>query len=72
LTIDNEKKRQRERIYRQQGCRVSSRYLTIAEKRKRKEGGTPPERGKENGAEGPQVPIKTGWFSETIRTSTMK
>ena len=54
------------------GCRVSPRYLTIAENRKRKEGGTPPERGKENGAEGSRVPIKTGWFSETIRTSTMK
>jgi hypothetical protein len=70
--MDDEKKRQRERIYRQQRLQGVVEVSDNRRKQKRKEGGTPPERGKENGAEGSQVPIKTGWFSETIRTSTMK
>jgi hypothetical protein len=46
------------------GCRVAE-VSDNRRKRKRKEGGTPRERGKANGAEGSRVPIKAWWFSET-------
>jgi hypothetical protein len=52
------------------GCRVAE-VSDNRRKRKRKEGGTPPERENENGAEGSRVP-KAWWFSETKRTSTKK
>jgi hypothetical protein len=52
------------------GCRV----VEVSDNRrngKEKEGGTPCERGKENGAEGSRM-LKAWWFSETKRTSTKK
>jgi hypothetical protein len=52
-------------------CRVSPRYLTIAENGKEKKWAHH-EGGKKNGAEGSRVPMKAWWFSETKRTSTKK